>query len=31
MLVHTVRARRSFDDFPRAEHLAAKIPQGIFG
>lgn len=25
MLVHTVRARRSSDDFPRAEHLAAKI------
>jgi 2-methylcitrate dehydratase len=25
MLVHTVRARRSSDDFPRGEHLAAKI------
>src|SRR6201984_1307913 len=27
MLVHTVRARRSSDDFPRAEHLAAKIAE----
>jgi 2-methylcitrate dehydratase len=27
MLVHTVRARRSYDDFPRAEHLAAKIAE----
>ncbi|OCB29194.1 2-methylcitrate dehydratase [Mycobacterium malmoense] len=25
VLTHTVRARRSSDDFPRAEHLAAKI------
>jgi 2-methylcitrate dehydratase len=25
MLLHTVRTRRSADDFPRAEHLAAKI------
>ena len=25
MLVHTVRTRRSSDDFPRGEHLAAKI------
>ncbi len=25
MLMHTVRTRRSADDFPRAEHLAAKI------
>ena len=25
MLVHRVRARRSADDFPRSEHLAAKI------
>ena len=27
MLVHTVRTRRSSDDFPRAEHLAAKIAE----
>ena len=27
MLVHTVRARLSSDDFPRGEHLAAKIAQ----
>jgi 2-methylcitrate dehydratase len=27
MLVHTVRARRSADDFPRGEHLAAKIAE----
>ena len=27
MLVHTVRARRSSDDFPRREHLAAKIAE----
>jgi 2-methylcitrate dehydratase len=27
MLMHTVRARRSADDFPRAEHLAAKIAE----
>src|SRR5260370_23520699 len=27
MLVHTIRARRSSDDFPRAEHLAAKIAE----
>jgi 2-methylcitrate dehydratase len=27
MFVHTVRARRSSDDFPRAEHLAAKIAE----
>ncbi|OBF57057.1 2-methylcitrate dehydratase [Mycobacterium sp. 852002-50816_SCH5313054-b] len=25
MIVHTVRARRSAEDFPRGEHLAAKI------
>ncbi|OBG39928.1 2-methylcitrate dehydratase PrpD [Mycobacterium sp. E3198] len=25
MIVHTVRARRSSEDFPRGEHLAAKI------
>ncbi|BBY02172.1 2-methylcitrate dehydratase PrpD [Mycobacterium seoulense] len=27
MLIHTVRTRRSSDDFPRAEHLAAKIAE----
>jgi 2-methylcitrate dehydratase len=27
MLIHTVRARRSADDFPRSEHLAAKIAE----
>jgi 2-methylcitrate dehydratase len=27
MLVHTVRAMRSSDDFPRREHLAAKIAE----
>src|ERR1700757_1640056 len=27
MLVHTVRARRSSDDFPPGEHLAAKIAE----
>src|SRR5438270_6688064 len=27
MQVHIVRARRSFEDFPRAEHLAAKIAE----
>ena len=27
MLVHRVRARRSADDFPRSEHLAAKIAE----
>ena len=27
MLVHTVRARRSSDDFPHGEHLAAKIAE----
>lgn len=27
MLVHTVRTRRSSDDFPRGEHLAAKIAE----
>src|SRR5437588_9104600 len=27
MLVHTVRTRRSGDDFPRGEHLAAKIAE----
>jgi 2-methylcitrate dehydratase len=27
MLVHTVRARRSSEEFPRREHLAAKIAQ----
>ena len=27
MLVHSVRARRSSDDFPRGEHLAAKIAE----
>src|ERR1700731_2119033 len=27
MLVHSVRARRSADDFPRGEHLAAKIAE----
>ncbi|MGH3561658.1 MAG: MmgE/PrpD family protein, partial [Mycobacterium sp.] len=27
MLVHTVRAHRSADDFPRSEHLAWKIAQ----
>ncbi|HUH68839.1 MAG TPA: 2-methylcitrate dehydratase PrpD [Mycobacterium sp.] len=27
MLMHTVRARRSADDFPRSEHLAAKIAE----
>ncbi|MCV7377416.1 2-methylcitrate dehydratase [Mycobacterium alsense] len=27
MLVHTVRTRRSSDDFPRREHLAAKIAE----
>jgi 2-methylcitrate dehydratase len=27
MLVHRVRARRSSDDFPRGEHLAAKIAE----
>ncbi|MDT5349657.1 MAG: 2-methylcitrate dehydratase [Mycobacterium sp.] len=27
MLIHTVRARRSADDFPRGEHLAAKIAE----
>jgi 2-methylcitrate dehydratase len=27
MLMHTVRARRSAEDFPRGEHLAAKIAQ----
>jgi 2-methylcitrate dehydratase len=27
MLVHTVRPRRSSDDFPRGEHLAAKIAE----
>jgi 2-methylcitrate dehydratase len=27
MLIHAVRARRSADDFPRAEHLAAKIAE----
>ncbi|MFY2858967.1 MmgE/PrpD family protein, partial [Mycobacterium sp. THU-M104] len=25
MLIHTVRARRSAEAFPRSEHLAAKI------
>src|SRR6201993_689792 len=27
MLVHTVRTRRSSDDFPRGEHLAAKVAE----
>jgi 2-methylcitrate dehydratase len=27
MLLHTVRARRSADEFPRSEHLAAKIAE----
>src|ERR1700743_3445535 len=27
MLMHTVRARRSADDFPRSEHLATRIAQ----
>jgi 2-methylcitrate dehydratase len=27
MLMHTVRTRRSADDFPRSEHLAAKIAE----
>jgi 2-methylcitrate dehydratase len=27
MLTHTVRVRRSADDFPRSEHLAAKIAE----
>ncbi|OBA82019.1 2-methylcitrate dehydratase [Mycobacterium sp. 1164966.3] len=27
MLTHSVRARRSADDFPRSEHLAAKIAE----
>ena len=27
MLIHRVRARRSADDFPRSEHLAAKIAE----
>jgi 2-methylcitrate dehydratase len=27
MLIHAVRARRSADDFPRSEHLAAKIAE----
>jgi 2-methylcitrate dehydratase len=27
MLMHTVRTRRSADDFPRGEHLAAKIAE----
>ena len=27
MLVHAVRARRSADEFPRSQHLAAKIAE----
>jgi 2-methylcitrate dehydratase len=27
MLMHSVRARRSADDFPRSEHLAAKVAE----